>query len=85
MLENIYNDTWADMGISSSQPISSALFIDKLGEMVLRYATEGKIDSRKTLALVIKYHERETVAILGCTTIFLMEKWGIIKGGPRIS
>ena len=83
-LEKIYNDTLREIGITSSQSIANDLFINKLGEMILRYAQNGKIDPNKTLALITSYHESGTCFILGCTAICLMERYGIITGGPKI-
>jgi len=84
ILEEIYKDALCEIGITSSQPIANDLFIYKLGEVILRYAKNGKINSRKTLALIAHHHERESCFILGCTAICLMEDYGLIKGGPKI-
>jgi hypothetical protein len=84
MLEKIYNDTCKEIGLNSSQTIANDLFINKLGEVILRYAQNGKIDPNKTLALINSQHGADTHFILGCTAVCLMEKYGIIRGGPKI-
>ena len=84
MLEGIYNNALKELGINSSQQISNAYFIQALGETVLRYAQAGEIDSKKTIALIRKYHEQETIAILGCVAICLIEGYGIEIRGPNI-
>ena len=84
MLEEIYSKTLKEIGITSDQSISSDILIDKLGEMILRYAEIGKIDSKKTLALIASHHEREARLILGRTAVCLLEHYGLILGGPKI-
>ena len=83
-LEGIYSNALKEIGIDSSQRISNAYFIRALGETVLLYAQAGKIDSKKTLALIRKYHEQETIAILGYVVVCLLEGYGVEIGGPKI-
>ena len=84
MLEEIYYKTLREIGITSSQSISNDILLDKLGEMILRYAEGGEIDSRKTLTLITNHSESEARFILGCTAVCLLEHYGVILGGPKI-
>jgi len=85
MLKNIYLTTVGMIGLTQSQPISCDMFFEKMGEIILELAENGKISSTKTLALVNQYSERETRLILGRTAVCLLERYGFILGGPKIS
>jgi hypothetical protein len=83
LLRKIYSDTFSLIGITP-QPIAVELMVEKEGEVILRYATEKKIDAQKILALVAHHDKSEACRILGRTATCLMEDYGIFSGGLKI-
>jgi len=84
LLINIYDDTLQVIGMTSSDRISCDILFRKMGEVVLIYSTNRKIDPNKILSLINQYHEEKACLILGHTAVCLMEDYGLIKGGPKI-
>lgn len=84
LLTSILEDTLQEVGITAPNTISCDMLFDKMGEMVLLYSRNNKIDPNKILALITQHHEEKSRLILGHTAICLMEDYGLIKGGPKI-
>jgi len=83
LLQEVFDNILCEIGINKGQTVSSDVFEFKGGEVILQYAEIGKIDRRKVLKLIADKGEAAK-QILMDTAICLMEKYGIIKGGPKL-
>lgn len=85
LLKGIYFEAFKILGITP-QPISPEVFVEKSGEVILRYAEQNKVNARKVVALISSQNDKtEACKILGRTATCLMEDYGLLLGGLKIS
>ena len=85
LLKRIHADTFNLIGISP-QPLNADLLVEKEGVVILQYASEKIIDARKIVTLLSQHSSKaEVCKILGRTAICLMEQWGLLQGGIKVS
>ena len=83
LLQDIYDDTFREIGLSTPQGVNNEMFMRAQESVIFRYVIEGRIDSKKMGLLVSRCGEGLARRFVVCTAIVLMERWKIL-GQPKI-
>lgn len=83
LLQQVFDDTIHEIGLPTPKSVSNETFIHAQERVILRYAGNGRIDSRKAVLLINKYGQETACRMMAYTCICFMERYGIV-GGPKI-